>query len=169
MRALLSGLLLVLIALATPAARANTPAPRRAAATTNAHYVDISQYLTDEADINAWDDTVIHLKQNFDDVCGDTFCEGDYSNIESLDYRCSVEKDTGLVGECVWVFAASNEDISASDGRILVDNQSWKCRSPLASVTRIADLVHALDVPQPIHAILPGTSQTIYDGLVDCL
>jgi hypothetical protein len=169
MRAILSGLLLVLLALPAPDSHATPPAGKAAATASDAQYVDISEYLTDDADINAWYNTVINLKRNFDDICGDSFCEGDYSNIESLDYRCSVEKNSGIVGRCLWVFAASNEDISASDGRILVDTQTWKCRSPLAKKTRVGDLVRVLDVPEPIHAILPGTSQSIYDGLVDCL
>jgi hypothetical protein len=129
----------------------------------------MSEYLTNDADINAWYNTLIQLKKNFNDVCGDTFCEGEYSNIESLDYRCSVEKDTGIIGRCLWVFAASNEDVRPSNGQILVDSQTWKCRSPLARKTRAAKLIHALDVPQPIHAILPRTSQSLYDGLADCL
>ena len=168
MRNVLSGLLLILLTVTASTSQARSPGAETAATTNDAHYVDINEYLTSDADINAWYNAVSLLKQNFDDVCGDTFCEGDYSNIESLDYRCSVEKNTGMVGRCVWVFAASNEDILASNGRILVDTQHWKCRSPLAKKTRIADLIAALDVPKPIRAILPGTSNSIYDGLVDC-
>lgn len=167
MRAVFSGLSLVLLALAANVTQAR-PAPAVHSAK-DARYVDMSAYLTSDADINAWYNAVIHLKQNFDDICGDTFCEGEYSNIESLDYRCSVEQNTGIIGRCVWVFAASNEDISASDGRILVDSQNWKCRSPLAGDTHAADLIKALDVPQPIYAVLPKTSVSIYDGLTDCL
>lgn len=174
MRTLFSGLLLGLLALATQTAAAqNTrtapPAARPAATDGTANYVDVSAYLTSDADIDAWYSIVRTLGKNFDDVCGDTFCEGDYSNIESLDFRCSVDKTTGIVGRCTWVFAASNEDINAKTGNILVDNQHWRCRSPLAPKTRIADLIAALNVSTPIQAILPGTSQSIYDGLVNCL
>ncbi|MEP6897686.1 MAG: hypothetical protein ABI870_04050 [Rhodanobacter sp.] len=134
-----------------------------------AEYVDADSYLTTDADIEAWYNATSRLRQNFDAICGDTFCEGDYSNIQSLSFRCSVEKHTGIVGQCVWIFAASNEDVRPGDGHITVDSNHWRCRSPLARTTRIGDLLIALSGPQPLRALLPGTSRSIYDGLVDCL
>jgi hypothetical protein len=74
-----------------------------------------------------------------------------------------------VIGRCVWVFAASNEEVNPKTGNIMVDNQHWRCRSPLAPKTRVADLIAALNVGTPIRAMLPGSSQSIYDGLVDCL
>lgn len=169
MRTIHSRLLIALLALTSHAASATPPALDSSTAGSAAEYIDISGYLTSDADINAWYTATNQLKKNFDDVCGDTFCEGDYSNIESLDYRCSVDKTTGVVGRCVWVFAASNTEVNPKTGNILVDNQHWRCRSPLAPKTRVADLISALNVTNPIRAILPGTSTSIYDGLVDCL
>ena len=167
MRAVLFSMLFVLVTLAAPIAPAFPQAAAASASNSEANYVDIRRYLTG-ADLSAWSNVTDRLIRDFDDVCGDTFCEGEYSNIMSLNYRCSVEKNTGIVGRCVWVFAASNEEIDASNGRILVDTQHWKCRSPLAPKTRAADLLRGLDVARPIRAILPGASQSIYDGLVDC-
>jgi hypothetical protein len=171
MRMILGGLLLTLAALTCQKAVATAPPAATAARTTTstAEYVDIDSYLTSDADIDAWYAITSQLRKNFDDVCGDTFCEGDYSNIESLDYRCSVDKTTGVIGRCVWVFAASNEEVNPKTGNIMVDNQHWRCRSPLAPKTRVADLIAALNVGTPIRAMLPGSSQSIYDGLVDCL
>jgi hypothetical protein len=171
MRMILGGLLLTLTALTCQTAVAAAPSVADTANTTTsrADYVDIGSYLTRDADIDAWYAITGQLRKNFDDVCGDTFCEGDYSNIESLDYRCSVDKTTGVIGRCVWVFAASNEEVNAKTGNILVDNQHWRCRSPLAPKTRVADLIAALNVSNPIRAMLPGSSQSLYDGLVDCL
>lgn len=168
MRTIFCGLLLALVALTSRTALAAAPIAQ-ANTTSNVEYVDIGSYLTSDADIDAWYTIASQLRKNFDDVCGDTFCEGDYSNIESLDYRCSVDRTTGIVGRCVWVFAASNADVDAQTGKILVDNQHWRCRSPLAPKTRVADLIAALNVSSPIYAILPGSSRSIYDGLVDCL
>ncbi len=168
MRTTLGGLLLALVTLASPATNAAAPTTPASAAS-SADYVDINSYLTSDADINAWYSITSQLRKNFDDVCGDTFCEGDYSNIESLDYRCSVDRTTGVIGRCVWVFAASNEEVNAKTGNFTVDNQHWRCRTPLAPKTRVADLIAALNVSNPIRVILPGSSQSIYDGLVDCL
>lgn len=173
MRTILYGLLMALPALIPHAAIAAPPAIASTTptntASNRAEYVDITGYLTSDADIDAWYTATSQLRKNFDDVCGDTFCEGDYSNIESLDYRCSVDRNSGIVGRCIWVFAASNAEVDPQTGKILVDNQHWRCRSPLAPKTRVADLIAALNVSSPIRAILPGSSRSIYDGLVDCL
>lgn len=167
MRPILYGLMLAVLALTSRGAVAAPPAAPAAAG--SAQYVDLDSYLTSDADINAWYTITSQLRKNFDDVCGDTFCEGDYSNIQSLDYRCSVDTTTGVIGRCVWIFAASNEEVNAKTGNFTVDNQHWRCRSPLAPKTRVADLIAALNVSKPIRVILPGGSQSIYDGLVDCL
>ena len=132
-------------------------------------YVDTSAYLTSEADINAWYQLVSTLNQQFDDVCGDTFCEGDYSNIQSLRFRCSVDNRTGVIGQCVWVFAASNEEINPATGAITVDAQSFTCQVPLAPRTPLSAFLSALSGPDPLRAPLPRTTQSIYDGLADCL
>jgi hypothetical protein len=139
-------------------------APARAAG-----YVDVSSYLTTDPQIEAWYALRAGLKRNFDEVCGDTFCEGEYSNIESLRYRCSVHAFTGRIGMCVWVFAASDEQIDPATGRIRVASQAWQCRTPLAPRTRIEELLVALQGDAPLRAPLPGTTRTIYDGLIDCL
>ncbi|WP_255486365.1 hypothetical protein [Luteimonas sp. MC1782] len=41
--------------------------------------------------------------------------------------------------------------------------------SPLVAGTTIEALLHALQGEEPLYAALPGTSLTLYDGLVDCL
>ncbi|WP_426749626.1 hypothetical protein [Myxococcus sp. Y35] len=132
-------------------------------------YVDASSYVTSEGDIEAWFQLRYNLKQNFDDICGDTFCEGDYSNIESLRFRCSVETTTGQIGQCVWVFAASNEEVSPTTGAVTVDAQTWSCQVPLAPNTTFQAFLTALAGTSPLYATLPGTQTTIYQGLGDCL
>jgi hypothetical protein len=143
-------------------------APRAAdAGTTN--YVDISEYLPTWQERDAWIDVQYELKLDFMDVCGDTFCEGEYGNLEALSYRCSARKDTGEIGECVFVIAASSEEIAPTDGTVQVSLHQWRCVSPLAPHTDASQLVAALKGRQPLHTKLPGTDRTLYDGLVDCL
>ena len=131
--------------------------------------VFVANQVKTDAQFDAWFTLTTQLRQNFDDVCGDTFCEGDYSNIESLRLRCSVLQDSGRIGRCVWIFAASNEDIDRAFGRILVQTQDWECRLPIASDTGIDELMAALAGDSPLFAMLPGTQTTIYEGLGDCL
>jgi hypothetical protein len=133
------------------------------------NYVDLGDQLSSDAEITAWYEALYHLRENFDDICGDTFCEGDYSNIYALRFSCSVEQSSGVIGRCVWVFAASNEEIDAATGKIQVTPKVWRCRSPLAPKTSVSALLGALAGERPLYATLPGTSVSIYDGLIDCL
>jgi hypothetical protein len=160
-RSLAVALLLAGIA-ATDPARAATPL-------THPVFVDVYEYFTSDAQFEAWDAITAQLVRNFDDICGDTFCEGDYSNIQSLRYRCSVEQATGRIASCVWIFAGSYEEIAAGNGRIDVTSQVWTCPTPLARGTTIDVLLDALAGDSPLRATLPGTTTTIYDGLVECI
>ena len=134
------------------------------------HYVDVSAYPMSDARYEAWLDLRDSLAREFDQVCGDTFCEGDFSNIESLRFRCSVDVDSGRIGMCAWIFAASNEEIDTATGRIAVSQRGfWRCRTPLARGTTIEEFIDALQVEQPLYAPLPNSTATIMDGLIDCL
>jgi hypothetical protein len=133
-------------------------------------YVDIWDYLPTWQQQDGWLNTTYWLKVNFNDVCGDTFCEGEYQNLEALSYRCSVDQTTGLIGECMMILTASQEQISPSDGRIIVEPRTWQCVTPLAPQTTAVELAQALANKEPLSTPLPHTGQTIYDGLRDdCL
>lgn len=148
---------------------ANAATPRLPASATTApgNYVDMQDYLSNA---DPWVDVTYYLKQNFDYICGDTICEGEYPNIEALGFACSVDKTTGLMGECSWAFTASKEHIRPADGKVIADIHTWHCKAPLAPMTRADDLVKALQGSRPMWAKLPNTNATIWDGLVDgCL
>jgi len=152
----------LLLAAILPAAQAETRIVQ--------NYVDVSAYPLSEAQYEAWIRLQTGLRRDFDDICGDTFCEGEYSNIQSLRYRCSVHRDNGRIGMCAWMFAASNEEISPSTGAVNVSQQGfWRCVTPLVKGTTIEQLIQALDVDEPLYAPLPGTSESTMDGLIDCL
>lgn len=139
------------------------------ARTVEGPYVDMWSYLRTDAQIDAWYTLTRQLRHNFDDICGDTFCEGDYSNIESLRYLCSVNSTTGRMGQCVWVFAGSYEDVEPATGKVAVQSQVWRCRTPLVPGTTVDGFLAALAGDEPLYAALPQTDRTIYDGLIDCL
>lgn len=111
------------------------------------------------------------LVAGFDDVCGDTFCEGEYYNLQAMRLRCAVQRATGQVAGCMWTFAGSNSSV-LDDGHIDVDLRSYACALPLAAGTPLESLLQALEAVPPRDAIdvpLPGTSTSVYDGLTDCL
>jgi hypothetical protein len=133
-------------------------------------YVDAIDYPVGEGNWDRFYDLERRLFRDFDDVCGDTFCEGEYSNIQALRYRCSIERDTGLMGECIWVLAGSSQTIDPVTGRVIVDAPVWRCRTPLAPGTRADDFFRVLTASRrPIDEPLPGTQTSIYGGLSDCL
>jgi hypothetical protein len=136
-----------------------------------ASYIDAPVYFQTPEDIDAWYALTRALRGDFDDVCGDTFCEGDFSNFESLRFRCSVDEASGAIGTCVWVFGASNEEIEPATGAVTVDGKIFPCQMPIAPGTDIHAFVQALSSPEvpPIDAPLPGSGATLFDGLVDCL
>ena len=140
-----------------------------AAQSARASYVDVYEYFTEDAQFDAWYSLRTRLEADFDDLCGDTFCEGDWSNITPLRLRCSVQRGSGRIGRCVWSFAASNEEIDAHTGAIAVETHAWECALPLASHTTIDALLAALAGDGPLQTPLPGTGRSIYDGLGDCL
>ena len=159
-RVLMAGVA-ALYLLATPPASA-TVQPAR-------DYIEAGSYLRSDAEFEAWYNLFHHLRRDFDDICGDTFCEGDYSNIQPLSFRCSVERSSGRIGQCLWLFAASNEEVDPATGRVNVQFQHWRCRAPLAPRTTMEALLGALAADSPMRARLPGTQRTLYDGLIDCL
>lgn len=135
-------------------------------------YADAVHYPDNEQGWDRFYDLAGRLTRDFDDVCGDTFCEGDYSNIQSLGFRCSVERATGVMGECIWTFAGSYEDVDADSGRVQVDARIWQCKAPLLPGTPVEHFYAALEGSRSfdtIDAPLPGTKRSIYDGLTDCL
>ncbi|MET0331967.1 MAG: hypothetical protein ABW154_11130 [Dyella sp.] len=144
-------------------------APAASAAATGHSYVDIDGYISSDADVNAWYGAVYQLNRNFDDICGDTFCEGDYSNIQALRFACAVDSGNGEVSQCVWGFAASEESVDPQTGRVLVNLPGWRCVAPLAPHTTVSQLLTALAGAEPLYAALPGTTRSLYDGLIDCL
>lgn len=170
----LLNLVTIIIACACSSASAHDESEsleRLASPLEEASYIDAGSYFTEPADIDAWYSLTFALQSDFDDVCGDTFCEGDYSNYESLRFRCSVEQSSGTVGRCVWTFAASQDEIDPATGEVSVVGEIWTCPMPLEQDTSARDFLRALSGSdeQPLYARLPGSERSLYDGLVECL
>lgn len=109
------------------------------------------------------------LVRGFDNICGDTFCEGDYYNLQAMRLRCSVHARSGRLGQCVWTFAGSNAWVAPADGSITVDARDWACALPLAPATPLALLLDTLRGDDAIDQPLPGTRTSTYDSLTSCL
>ncbi|MBL8740996.1 MAG: hypothetical protein JNK04_07885 [Myxococcales bacterium] len=128
-------------------------------------YVELGEFLQTEADRNAWLAVRQSLEKGFDEVCGDTFCEGDYSNLTPLDFECSVSSKLGKVRECAWTFAASTEAVDAATGKVAAAVPFFVCR--ITPQAKAGELLAALST-DPLHAALPGLEKSIYDAIGDC-
>jgi hypothetical protein len=139
---------------------------------------DVEESFGSEDDQNRWFDLLQGLRQNFDDVCGDTFCEGDFTNLQSMSFRCSVSTRTGELKTCLWLFAGSYESVTASSGNIRPVTKFFSC--PIAVTGTPHALLDAI-LPTtmsattttqgrgPLWAPLPGSPSSIYDQLGNCL
>lgn len=106
------------------------------------------------------------LADAFDNECGDTFCEGDFSNITALRLACVVNQNTKRVSRCGWSFAGANTSVDAR-GRINADTFSKRCDFTVGATA--TQLSTALSGDDPLHAPLPGKTTSIHDALIGCL
>src|SRR5262249_7533242 len=129
-------------------------------------YLELDEF-SNYAYESVWYDIRAKLSSEFDDVCGDTFCEGDYTNLTPLRLNCSVTSKLGTIRDCAWVFAGSMEEIDPTTGTLAVDGPTYQCHfQPKPSVAKLTELLSASG--SPIHETLPGMPGSIYDSLIDC-
>jgi hypothetical protein len=132
---------------------------------------DVEEVFTTEEEQNRWFELKRGLRSDFDEICGDTFCEGDFTNLEALSFRCSVSTRSGQLGSCLFLFAGSYETVTASSGNVRPVARFFRCTIPVAGTTPAA-LLDALLAPAgrgPLWRPLPGVNTSIYDALGDCL
>lgn len=161
-RSCLSALLLAL--LPAPGVAAPAPAPG-----VPPLHVDLVDYPAPQAHWSAFRNLRHRLEAGFDEVCPDTFCEGEYTDYQPLKLRCSVERATGTVNVCGWAFAASELQVDPSTGALQRQQPTWLCHFPIGAGTTVAALLAALEGPTPLFQRLPGTGQSVFEALGDCL
>ena len=135
-------------------------------------YVDADVYYTSASYVQKWWDTRAALVAGFDRVCGDTFCSGDFGNLQAMDLVCAVTKSTGNVRGCSWVFGGSYTMI-ARTGTMDVTSRSFSC--PIAMHGTLSQLITTITAPtqpgaeEPINRPLPGVTTSAYESLLGCL
>jgi hypothetical protein len=131
-------------------------------------YVDAMDYPASGEGWSTFRALERQLEADFDDICGDTFCEGEYSDYRPLRYRCSVDQASGVMRQCVWTFGASEISVEPTTGRLLVDTKTWRCPTRLPPGLTLPEFYQALAVSSPLFAPLPG-GEPIYESLIGCL
>lgn len=129
-------------------------------------YRDLGDWLWETANGSSWTEITRTLGRDFDQICGDTFCEGQYPDISALRFVCSMKTEDQHVSHCGWSFAEAEASVG-DRGAIETNVATRRCD---VTIDAPADaLVQALSVPEPLYAPLPGGTASIYDALVGCL
>jgi hypothetical protein len=127
-------------------------------------YVEISEL--EGFDQDQWFEVERALNQQFDDICGDTFCEGEYTNITPLSVACAVTSKSGKIKDCAWTFAASTLDVDARTAALVVDAPTFECHFQAATTARTLSNVLAAS-SESLYEPLPG-APSIYDQIGEC-
>lgn len=134
-----------------------------------ASHVDLVDFPTSEANWDRFYDLEAALSGQFNALCADTFCEGDYSNYRVMQFRCAVDALRGTVQRCTWVVAASELRVQAATGEVQVDNAGWQCPVELQPGVPVEAFHASLDAPEGLMAPLPGLEYGLFDHLPGCL
>ncbi len=118
-----------------------------------------------------------NLKASFDRVCGDTFCEGDFSNLTSMDITCSLNTKTEKLQACAWTFAGVNAEVDTATGIVDASNQMMAVCNLDVSQVPLQEFITAINesskrspsVRGGMDVIFAGKSKSIYDQIADCL
>jgi len=135
---------------------------------TQTFYSELGDYLWNTSDTAglAWMQTKRKLNEGFDQVCGDSFCEGEYSDISALRLACSINANTKRVSRCGWSFVGANINVD-SRGQLKADMTTKKCSFAVGATADAFSTALAGD--DPLNAPLPNSSSSIYDALIGCL
>lgn len=141
--------------------------------TAAASYADVEEWANEQGDDawQTWMGIIGTLRQDFDDVCGDTFCGGDYSNLEPLRFRCSINTTTQVLKNCSYVFGGSYEVVNPTTGTIKVNAKTFSCHISVTGI-KLSDFESTLTAAgstAPLQRTLPGKSESIYSSLIGCI
>ncbi|MEA9750213.1 hypothetical protein VDG03_04025 [Xanthomonas campestris pv. raphani] len=153
-------IVLLMSCILAPAALAADPPPA---------FVDAVDWPANGEGWEAFVDLEQRLDRDFDNICGDTFCGGEFSDYQPLRFRCSVNRVSGVVRSCIWTFGASEVSVDPRSGHLRSDSRVWRCTAPLQAGTRLDEMYRVLAVTNPLFEPLPGGAPPIYDGLIGCL
>ncbi len=132
-------------------------------------YVSARDFYTSNAGINRWYAARGALHAGFENVCSDTFCSSDFSDLQDMDFTCSVAKSSGNVKTCTWTLAGSYYVVREHGGAIDETVKTWKCNVPVTgTLGKLLDTLNAPGTTDAIHRPLPGGTTSAYDALAAC-
>lgn len=164
LRKTLAAALLVLPAAAFAQTVVTAPMP-----SPTVRYVDATHWPTNEAGMDRFFGAEAKLAAAFREVCGDTFCEGEFANLRPMELRCSVDTTKATLKQCLWSFAGSNSSVNPKTGAVSTTAKLFKCKLMLAKDTPVDAFYDVVDGDDPLNAKLPATRRSVHDSLYNCL
>jgi hypothetical protein len=108
------------------------------------------------------------LKAGFDDICGDTICGGDFSNLTTLTVTCSSTRARKKMKDCLWVLGGNIDYVDGRTGKLTTEARTFTCHVPVSSNAKtFLDALHRAG-RDALNTTVPGTAGSFYDALVDC-
>ena len=143
------------------------------AAAATASYADVEEWANEQGDgtWETWMGLIGSLAQDFGDVCGDTYCGGDYSNLTPLRFRCSIDTTTRVLKNCTYVFGGSYETVNPTTGTIKTNARTFSCHIAVTGIA-LLDFLSTLTASgstPPLQRTLPGKTESIYSSLIGCI
>lgn len=146
-----------------------------ASASAMASYTDGESYIISKnkgnwTDIDAMKKALVEA---FDSQCGDSWCEGNYGNLTSMGFDCSVDDASGQILSCVWAFAGTNALVNDQTGIIQTDQTVRFCKiEPKMKMAELIETVIKTNEKNWMDTLdlqLPGMNKSLIEVLNDCL
>ena len=139
--------------------------------TSTPKYTDSFSYVVASKNhvlVNKYDKMRDVLDNEFNRICGDTFCEGEYGNIVSIDLICSVVPTTGQIKTCLWTLGGTTQAVNENTGKV-EKGHLFECSfSPKMTIQKMVNTITNIDYDLE-DSILPGMKESLYDMLTGCL
>ena len=131
--------------------------------------MDLGEYLESGARSGAgkYRSLVSQVRKDFDNICGDTFCEGDISNWQVLSTNCSIQLGTDRVRECHIVITGSEQELNPTTGSYKLTRKEFlECKADMNM--SLADFLKMDGLETP-YKNGKGQTTTLYEQLVECI
>jgi hypothetical protein len=131
-------------------------------------YRDVLEVFHDRDHYERYLEFQQRLAERFKDICGDTFCGGDYADLAPTGLTCSASGNGATIKECLWAFGGSQAIVDGATGSVRVHATTFACTIPVRA--RTTSFVTAMSASaDPLYEIIPGHDRAFVDGLYACL
>ncbi len=128
-----------------------------------------------------WQDyyeSMLNIALQFDGICGDTFCEGDYPDLILRDDRCVIDLQNKMIKSCLFLFHGLYSSVNGATGNLEVEEKTYQCPLLLQDISEKTwyDFIlkvgsagnNYIDGIWKEDLLIPGQNQTLYEFFGSC-